>query len=100
MTILWEFNEKLSLAPFAVVVVGVVKIVQSTLPVPPGAPMSASQFSSEDLRVYRAADGKRLPSVRTGPPSLNRDGYALARDASQLAVLTLDQLAVYSVPGK
>jgi hypothetical protein len=78
----------------------VVKIVQSTLPVPPGVPMSASQFSSEELRVYRAADGKRLLSVRAAPPSLSRDGYALAPDASQLAVLTRDQLAIYSVPGK
>jgi hypothetical protein len=78
----------------------VVKIVQSTLPVPPGAPMSASQFSSEELRVYRSSDSKRLLSVRAGPPSLSRDGYALAPDASQLAVLTRDQLEVYSVPGK
>jgi hypothetical protein len=78
----------------------VVKIVQSTLPVPPGAPMSASQFSSEELRVYRAADSKRLLSVRAAPPSLSRDGYALAPDASQLAVLTRHQLALYSVPGK
>jgi hypothetical protein len=78
----------------------VVKIVESTLPVPPGAPMKASQFSSEELRVYRSADGKRLLSVRAAPPSLSRDGYALSPDASQLAVLTRDQLAVYSVPGK
>jgi hypothetical protein len=78
----------------------VVKIVQSTLPVPPGAPMSAAQFSSEELRVYHAADSKRLLSVRAGPPSLSRDGYALAPDASQLAVLTRDQLTVYSVPRK
>jgi hypothetical protein len=78
----------------------VVKIVQSALPVPPGAPMSASQFSSEELRVYRATDGKRLLSVRAAPPSLSRDGYALAPDASQLAVMTRDQLEVYSVPGK
>lgn len=78
----------------------VVKIVQSTLPVPPGAPMSASQFSTEELRVYRAADSKRLLSVRAAPPSLSRDGYALAPDASQLAVLTRDQLEVYSVPAK
>jgi hypothetical protein len=78
----------------------VVKIVQSTLPVPPGSPMSASQFSSEELRVYRAADGKRLLSVHAGSPSMSRDGYALSPDASQLAVLTRDQLAVYSVPGK
>jgi len=31
---------------------------------------------------------------------MSRDGYALSPDASQLAVLTRDQLAVYSVPGK
>ncbi len=78
----------------------VVKIVESTEPVPPGAPMSAAHFSSEELRVYRAADGKRLLGVRIASPSLSRDGYALAPDASQLAVLTRDQLAVYSVPGK
>ena len=78
----------------------VVKIVQSALPVPPGAPMSASQFSTEELRVYRAGDSKRLLSVHAGPPSLSRDGYALAPDASQLAVLTRNQLEVYSVPAK
>jgi hypothetical protein len=78
----------------------VVKIVQSTQPVPPGAPLSAAQFSSEELHVYRAADSKRLLAVRIGSPSLSRDGYALAPDASQLAVLTRDQLAVYSVPWK
>jgi hypothetical protein len=78
----------------------VVKIVQSTLPVPPGAPLSAAQFSSEELRVYRATDGKRLLAVRVGSPSLSRDGYALAPDASQLAVLTREQIVVYSVPGK
>jgi hypothetical protein len=78
----------------------VVKIVQSNVPVPPGAPLNAEHFSSEELRVYRAADGKRLLAVRAGSPSLSRDGYALAPDASQLAVLTRDQLAFYAVPGK
>jgi hypothetical protein len=78
----------------------VVKIVQSSLAVPPGVPLNAEQFSSEELRVYRAADGKRLLGVRVYSPSLSRDGYALAPDASQLAVLTRDQLSVYSVPGK
>lgn len=78
----------------------VVKIVESTLPVPPGSPMSASQFSSEELRIYRAADGKRLLPVHAAPPSMSRDGYALAPDASQLAVMTREQIVVYSVPGK
>jgi hypothetical protein len=78
----------------------VVKIVQSTSPVPPGTPLSPTQFSSEDLRVYRATDGKRLLAVRVDSPSLSRDGYALAPDASQLAVLTRDRVVVWSVPGK
>jgi hypothetical protein len=78
----------------------VVKIVQSTLPVPPGAPLSAAQFSSEELRVYRATDGKRLLAVRADSPSLSRDGYALAPDASQLAVLTRGRVVVWSVPEK
>jgi hypothetical protein len=78
----------------------VVKIVQSSMPVPPGAPLNSAEFSSEELRVYRATDGKRLLAVRVSSPSLSRDGYALAPDASQLAVLTRDQLSVYSVPGK
>ena len=78
----------------------VVKIVQSSVPVPPGAPLNAAHFSSEELRVYRATDGKRLLAVRAGSPSLSRDGYALAPDASQLAVLTRDALAFYPVPGK
>jgi hypothetical protein len=78
----------------------VVKVVQSSLPMPPEQPFSATDFSSEDLRVYRASDSKRLLSVRVGSPSSSRDGYALAPDGSQLAVLTRDQIEVFSVPDK
>jgi hypothetical protein len=77
-----------------------VKTVQSTRPVPEGAPFSAGDFSSEALGVYRAADGKRLLSVVVGSPSSSRDGFALAPDGSQLAVLNRDQIQVYSVPQK
>lgn len=78
----------------------VVKTVQTTQPVTSGAIFRATDFSSEELRVYRAADGKRLLGVRVGSPPSSRDGYALASDGSQLAVLTGDEVAVYSVPGK
>jgi hypothetical protein len=78
----------------------VIKSVQSSRPVPVGAPFSAADFSSEALGVYRAADGKRLLSVTVGSPSSSRDGFALAPDGSQLAVLTRDQIQVYSVPQK
>jgi hypothetical protein len=77
-----------------------VKTVQSTRPVPEGAPFSAGDFSSEALGVFRAADGKRLLSVVVGSPSSSRDGFALAPDGSQLAVLNRDQLQLYSVPMK
>jgi hypothetical protein len=54
-------------------------------------------LSSEVLGVYRTTDGKRLLDVRVGSPSSSRDGYALAPDSSQLAVLTRDQVSIYSV---
>ena len=76
----------------------VVKIVNSGLPAAPGEPLSAANLPSEELGVYRSVDGKRLLGVRVGSPSSSLDGYALAPNGSQLAVLTRDQLAVYSVP--
>jgi hypothetical protein len=78
----------------------VVKAVQTTRPVTSGDTFRAADFSSEELRVYRAVDGKRLLGVRVGSPPSSRDGYALASDGSQLAVLTGDDVAVYSVPEK
>ena len=78
----------------------VVKVVQSSLPMPPNQPFSAADFTSEELRVYRAKDGKRLLGVHVAAPTSSRDGYALAPDGSQLAVLTRDQIAVYPVPVK
>ena len=67
---------------------------------PPGAAFNAAGFSSEELAVYRASDGKRLLDVRVGAPSSSRDNYALAPNGSQLAVLTREQISVYSVPSK
>jgi hypothetical protein len=78
----------------------VVKTVHSSMPVPPGGYFSANNFSFEELGVYRAADGKRLLTVHAGSPTLSRDGYALSPDSSELAVLTRDQIAIYSVPQK
>jgi hypothetical protein len=75
----------------------VVKTVQSGVPVLAGQAFSAADLSSEDLEVYRATDGKRLLGVRVGSPSASRDGYALAPDSSQLAVLSRDQISIYSV---
>jgi len=76
----------------------VVKTVRSSLPVPPGALFKADDFATEELGVYSAADDKRLLTVHVGAPTSSRDGYALAPDGSELAVLTRDQIAIYSVP--
>ena len=78
----------------------VVKIVQSNRPVPSKASFSAADLSAEELGVYRAGDGKNLLKVFVNSPSSSRDGFALAPDGSQLAVLTRDQLALYFVPRK
>ena len=75
----------------------VVKTVQSSNPVALGEQVKAADLSSDVLGVYRATDGKRLLDVRVGSPSSSRDGYALAPDSSQLAVLTRDQISIYSV---
>ncbi len=78
----------------------VVKTVRASRPVPMGASFSEGDLSGEELRVYRAADGKRLLRVLAGAPSSSRDGFALAPDGSQLAVLTRDGIAVYRVAVK
>jgi hypothetical protein len=78
----------------------VVKTVRATRPVPIGATFSEDDLSGEELRVYRVADGKRLLRVLAGAPSSSQDGFALAPDGSQLAVLTRDRVAVYRVPEK
>ena len=54
-------------------------------------------MSSAQLEVYRAKDGKRLLGVRVGSPSTSRDGYALAPDSSELAVLARGQISIYSI---
>ena len=77
-----------------------IKSVQSTRPVPAGARFSAADFTSEALAVYRAGDGKRLLNVTVGAPTSSRDGFALAPDGSQLAVLNRDQIQVYAVGKK
>jgi hypothetical protein len=78
----------------------VVKTMLTSRPILPGTQFSASDLVAEDLRVYRTGDGKRLLDVRADSPSASRDGYALAPDGSQLAVLTRDQLVFYSAPMK
>jgi hypothetical protein len=73
----------------------VVKTVKSSIS--RGEQFMEADLSSEELEVYRASDGKRLLGVRISSPSASRDGYALAPDSSELAILTRDQISIYSV---
>jgi hypothetical protein len=75
----------------------VVKTLCSDVPMLPEVSSPGDEVFSEDLNVYRAADGRRILSVRVGSPSSSRDGYALAADSSQLAVLTRDQVSIYLI---
>lgn len=75
----------------------VVKTVQSTIPQGGNDRFLEADLSTAELEVYRATDGKRLLGVRVGSPSASRDGYALAPDSSELAVLTRGQISIYSV---
>jgi len=59
---------------------------------------SEADLSAEELSVYRAADTKRLLRVHVASPSSSSEGFALSPDGSQLAVMTRDQIAIYSVP--
>jgi hypothetical protein len=78
----------------------VIKTVQSAMPISAHSTFNAAGLSSEELSVYRATDGKRLLGVRVASPSPSRDNYALAPDGAQLAVLSREQISVYSVPSK
>jgi hypothetical protein len=59
---------------------------------------SEADLSSEEVSVYRATDTKRLLRVHVASPSSSREGFAVSPDGSQLAVMTRDQIAIYSVP--
>ena len=62
-----------------------------------GDAFGASSPDPEEFGVYRAEDGKRLFGARVRSPSTSLDGYVLAIDGSQLAVLTRDEVSIYLV---
>ncbi|UWZ84520.1 hypothetical protein [Occallatibacter riparius] len=58
----------------------------------------SSDLESEEVRVYRAEDGKRLLSVIVTEPVTSRTSYALSSNGSQLAVLSGSQIKLFDVP--
>ena len=57
-----------------------------------------SDLVDQEVRVYRATDGKRLASFRAEAPVPSHDGYSLSPDGTQLAILSGEQINIYSIP--
>jgi hypothetical protein len=76
----------------------ILKTVESDQPLEPSGVFHPSDLKSERIRVYSAVDGKRVFSIRVTAPSPSVGGYAMAPDGRQMAVLTREQIAIYSVP--
>jgi len=75
-----------------------VKVMHAASPIYPGWYFHASDLVAEEIRVYRATDGKRLATVHAESPTASHDGYSLSPDGSQLAVLSGTQINIYPVP--
>jgi len=75
-----------------------VKVVHANRQLSPGAQFRGSELESEEVRVYRASDGKRLLAVRVDDPGTSHAGYALSPDGSQLAVLAGSEIRFFPVP--
>lgn len=75
-----------------------VRVMHSSSPVVPGMMFHASDLVQEEIRVYRATDGKRLAVVRTEAPAASHDGYSLSPDGSQLAVFSGTHVGIYTIP--
>jgi hypothetical protein len=77
-----------------------VKVVHANRLLSPGEEFQGSELDSEEVRVYRASDGKRLLAVSVDDPPTNRGGYALSPDGSQIAVLAGAQIRFFPVPAE
>lgn len=75
-----------------------VKAVRADRDISSGVEFRGSDLETEEVRVYRAEDGKRLLAVRIKEPVASRGGYALSPDGSQLAVLSGSQINFVPVP--
>jgi len=63
-----------------------------------GFPFRGTDLLGEEVRVYRAADGRRLAAIHAEAPAPSHGGYALSPDGSQLAVMADARLSIYAVP--
>jgi hypothetical protein len=63
-----------------------------------GFPFRGTDLLAEEVRVYRAADGRRLAAIHAEAPAPSHGGYALSPDGSQLAIVADARLSIYAVP--
>ena len=66
----------------------------------PGIEFRTTDLESQEVRVYRASDGKRLLAVRVKDPVASYDSYALSPDGNQLAVLSASEIKFFPVPAE
>jgi len=65
-----------------------------------GMTFKGEDLDFEELRVYRAADGKRMLAIRIDEPTTSHGGYALSPDGTQIAVLSGSQIQFFPLPTK
>jgi hypothetical protein len=73
------------------------RIFEADEPVLPGEVYRAANLESAQLEVYRSDNGKHIFSVHVSDPAASSGGYALAPGGGQLAILTRDRLALYTM---
>ena len=73
------------------------RIFEADQPVLPGEVYRAANLQSAELEVYGSDNGKHLFSMRVSDPAASSGGYALSPGGGQLAILTRDRLALYTV---
>jgi hypothetical protein len=74
------------------------RIFEADEPVLPGEIYRPVNLQTAELEVYQSDNGRHLFSVRVSDPAASSGGYALSPGGGQLAILTRDRLALYTMP--
>ena len=74
-----------------------IKVVRAASDLTHGVYFTVTDLESEEVRVYRAIDGKRMLAVHVDDPSASNGSYALSPDGTQLALLSQSQIQVIPV---
>jgi hypothetical protein len=61
---------------------------------------TGADLESEEVRVYQAADGKRVVTVRIDQPTTSHGGFALSPDGMQIAVLSGTEIRFFALPAQ